>query len=193
MIGRLAGILLEKNPPSLLLEVGGVGYELDAPMSTFYNLPAPGERVVLLTHLAIREDAHQLYGFATAAERSAFRALIRISGVGARTALAVLSGMGVEELAQAVTLQQTAQLTRIPGIGTKTAQRLLLELSGKLGAALEGLGVAGAQAPGDGDILRALLALGYSEKEATLAARQIPAGTGVSDGIRLALKALSRA
>jgi Holliday junction DNA helicase RuvA len=194
MIGRLSGTLLEKNPPSLLLEVAGVAYELDAPMSTFYGLPSAGERVVLLTHLAIREDAHQLYGFATASERSAFRALIKISGVGARTALAVLSGMGVDELAQAVTLQETARLTRVPGIGTKTAQRLLLELKGKLGAALEGsgAGAAGAMAPGDGDVLRALLALGYSEKEAALAARQVPAGTGVSDGIRLALRALSK-
>jgi len=193
MIGRLVGTILEKRPPSLLLDVAGVGYEIDAPMSTFYGLPALGERVTLLTHLAIREDAHQLFGFATAAERSAFRALIRISGVGARTALSVLSGMSVEELAQAVTLQQTASLTRIPGIGAKTAARLLLELKGKLGAALEGAGAA----PGAGgdaltDILRALLALGYSEREASAAARLVPSGTGVSDGIRLALQSLAK-
>jgi Holliday junction DNA helicase RuvA len=193
MIGRLVGTLVEKRPPSLLLDVGGIGYEIDAPMSTFYGLPAVGERVTLLTHLAVREDAHQLYGFATAAERSAFRALIRISGVGARTALAVLSGMSVDELAQAVSLQQAGPLTRIPGIGAKTAARLLLELKGKLGAAIAGAGE-GAAGPADtlGDVLRALLALGYSEREAAAAVRQVPAGTGVSEGIRLALQSLAR-
>jgi Holliday junction DNA helicase RuvA len=162
-------------------------------MSTFYSLPAVGERVTLLTHLAVREDAHQLFGFATAAERSAFRALIRISGVGARTALSVLSGLSVDELAQAVSLQQTALLTRIPGIGAKTAARLLLELKGKLGAVIEGAEGSGA-AGGDAltDILRALLALGYSEREAGAAARAVPAGTGVSDGIRLALQSLAK-
>ncbi len=193
MIGRLVGTLLEKRPPALLLDVGGVGYEVDAPMSTFYGLPAVGERVTLLTHLVVREDAHLLYGFATAAERTAFRALIKISGVGSRTALSVLSGMSVEELAQAVTLQQSALLTRVPGIGTKTAERLLLELKGKLGAALEGVG--GAVAGGGdalSDILRALAALGYSEREAAAAAKQVPAGTGVSDGIRLALQSLAK-
>ncbi len=193
MIGRLVGTLIEKRPPSLLLDVAGVGYEIDAPMSTFYGLPAAGERVTLLTHLLVREDAHQLYGFATAAERSAFRALIRISGVGARTALSVLSGMSVEELAQAVSLQQSALLTRVPGIGTKTAERLLLELKGKLGAALDGVG-AGAAAGGDAlaDILRALAALGYSEREAAAAAKAVPAATGVSDGIRIALQSLAK-
>lgn len=193
MIGRLIGTIVEKRPPSLLLDVAGVGYEIDAPMSTFYNLPAIGERVTLLTHLAVREDAHQLFGFASTAERSAFRALIRISGVGARTALSVLSGLSVEELAQAVSLQQTALLTRIPGIGAKTAARLLLELNGKLGAAIEGTDGA-SPAGGDAltDILRALLALGYSEREAAAAARAVPAGTGVSDGIRLALQSLAK-
>jgi Holliday junction DNA helicase RuvA len=193
VIGRLVGTLIEKRPPSLLLDVAGVGYEIDAPMSTFYGLPSVGERVTLLTHLAVREDAHQLFGFATAAERTAFRALIRISGVGSRTALSVLSGLSVEELAQAVTLQQTGLLTRIPGIGTKTAERLLLELKGKLGAALDGVGAA-ATAGGDAltDILRALTALGYSEREAAAAAKLVPAGSGVSEGIRLALKSLAK-
>ncbi len=193
MIGRLVGTLVEKRPPSLLLDVAGVGYEIDAPMSTFYSLPAIGERITLLTHLAVREDAHQLFGFATAAERNAFRALIRISGIGSRTALSVLSGMSVEELAQAISLQQTASLTRIPGIGAKTAGRLLLELKGKLGAALDGAGT-GPAAGMDAlnDILRALLALGYSEREAGAAARLVPAGTGVSDGIRLALQSLAK-
>jgi Holliday junction DNA helicase RuvA len=192
MIGRIAGTLLEKNPPSILVDAGGIGYEIDVPMSTLYNLPAVGERVTLLTHLAVREDAHQLYGFATSAERQAFRDLIRISGVGARTALAVLSGLSVAELAQAVSLQESARLTRIPGIGKKTAERLLLELKGKLGAALDAP-AAGSAAGGDSaDILRALMALGYNEREAALAVRQVPAGTGVSDGIRLALKSLAK-
>jgi Holliday junction DNA helicase RuvA len=194
MIGRIAGTLLEKNPPEVLVDAGGVGYEIDVPMSTFYNLPALGERVTLLTHLVVREDAQQLFGFLTAAERHAFRQLIRISGVGSRTALAVLSGMNVGELAQAVTLQESGRLTKVPGIGKKTAERLLLELRGKLGAALDG--IAGGAAPvaeSSTDVLRALLALGYSEKEAAATVRQLPAGTGVSDGIRLALKSLARA
>jgi len=191
MIGRIEGRLLEKNPPAILVDVNGVGYEIDVPMSTFYQLPAVSERVALLTHLAVREDAHQLYGFATAAERSAFRELIRISGIGARTALAVLSGLSVTELAQAVTLQESGRLTRIPGIGKKTAERLLLELKGKLGAEL---GTAAAAVAGDAqaDILHALLALGYSEREAASVVRTLPPGTGVSDGIRLALKSLAR-
>jgi Holliday junction DNA helicase RuvA len=194
MIGRIAGTLLEKNPPEVLVEAGGVGYEIDVPMSTFYNLPALGERVTLLTHLVVREDAQQLFGFLTAAERQAFRQLIRISGVGSRTALAVLSGMSVGELGQAVTLQESGRLTRIPGIGKKTAERLLLELKGKLGAALEGAGGASVPAAeGSGDVLRALVALGYSEKEAAAAVRQLPAGSGVSDGIRTALKSLAKA
>jgi Holliday junction DNA helicase RuvA len=193
MIGRLAGTLLEKHPPTVIVDVGGIGYEVDVPMSTFYNLPAVGERVALLTHLAVREDAHQLYGFASGAERHAFRELIRISGIGARTALAVLSGMSVDELAQAVALQEGGRLTRVPGIGKKTAERLLLELKGRLAPALETAGAAAAPA-GDAtaDILRALMALGYSEKEATAAARLVPAGSGVSDGIRFALKSLAK-
>ncbi len=193
MIGRLAGVLVEKRPPTLLLDVGGVGYEVDVPMSTFYGLPAIGERVTLLTHLAVREDAHQLFGFASPAERGAFRALIRISGVGARTALAVLSGLSVDELAQAVTRQDAATLKRLPGIGQKTAERLLLELKGKLGADLEGgAGLATGSTDIAADVLRALLALGYSEREAAAAARQVPAGSGVSDGIRIALKSLAK-
>jgi Holliday junction DNA helicase RuvA len=194
MIGRVAGVLLEKNPPQVLVEAGGIGYEIDVPMSTFCNLPALGERVTLLTHLAVREDAQQLFGFLTAAERQAFRELIRISGVGNRIALAVLSGMSVGELAQAVTLQDSGRLTRVPGIGKKTAERLLLELKGKLGASLDGA-AAGAMpaAQGGSDVLRALLALGYSEREAAAAIRQLPEGAGVSDGIRLALKSLARA
>ena len=192
MIGRLSGTLLEKNPPSVLLDVAGVGYEVDVPMSTFYDLPAVGERTTLLTHQVVREDAHLLYGFGSAGERDAFRQLIRISGVGPRTALAVLSGMSVADLAQAVTLQETGRLTKIPGIGKKTAERLLLELKGKLGPELAVAGKAAAQ-PADADVLRALLALGYSEREAAAVTRQLPAGVGVSDGIRQALKLLAKA
>jgi holliday junction DNA helicase RuvA len=191
MIGRLNGVLLEKNPPQLLIDCQGVGYEIDVPMSTFYNLPHLGERVTLFTHMAVREDAHLLFGFGNAAERTLFRQLIKITGVGARTALAILSGMSVAELAQAVTLQETGRLVKVPGIGKKTAERLLLELKGKLGA---DLGTPGGRQVHDAqsDILNALLSLGYSDKEALLALKNVPAGSGVSDGIKLALKALTK-
>jgi Holliday junction DNA helicase RuvA len=191
MIGRLSGILLDKNPLQLIVDCQGVGYEVSVPMSTFYQLPSVGEKVVLLTHFVVREDAQLLFGFGTAQERELFRELIKISGVGARTALALLSGMSVADLAQAVTLQESGRLTKIPGIGKKTAERLLLELKGKLGADL-GSGVTVAQ-DSNSDILNALLALGYSDKEAALALKQVPAGSSVSDGIRHALKALSKA
>ena len=192
MIGRLSGILLEKNPPQLLVDCNGVGYEVNVPMSTFYNLPGLGEKVVLLTHLTVREDAHILFGFGTAEERNVFKQLVKITGVGARTALSILSGMSVADLVQAITLQEAGRLTKIPGIGKKTAERLLLELKGKLGA---DLGAAGGAINSDAtsDILNALLALGYSDKEAMLALKHVPAGTGVSDGIKLALKVLSKA
>jgi holliday junction DNA helicase RuvA len=191
MIGRLSGILLEKNPPQLLIDCNGVGYEVGVPMSTFYNLPSLGEKVVLLTHLTVREDAHLLFGFGTTEERNAFKELIKISGVGARTALSILSGLSVADLSQAITLQEAGRLTKIPGIGKKTAERLLLELKGKLGA---DLGAAGGVVHTDAtaDIMNALAALGYSDKEAMLAMKQVPAGAGVSEGIKLALKALSK-
>ncbi len=190
MIGRLRGILAEKNPPQVLVDCNGVGYEVDVPMSTFYNLPATGETVTLLTHFVVREDAQILYGFGTATEREAFRQLVKISGVGPRTALSVLSGMSVAELAQAVTAQQPGRLVKVPGIGKKTAERLLLELKGKLGADLG----APVQVADDSqaDILQALVALGYSDKEAALALKALPAGVGVSEGIKLALKALAK-
>jgi len=193
MIGRLSGLLAEKNPPAILIDCQGVGYEVFVPMSTFYPLPALGERVTLLTHFVVREDAQLLYGFATAPEREAFRALLRISGVGPRTALAVLSGMSVAELAQAVAAQQAARLTKVPGIGKKTAERLLLELKGKIGADLgAAAGAAGAADDAQSDILQALLALGYNDKEAAAALKALPPGVAVSEGIRLALKALAR-
>ncbi|MDO9422270.1 MAG: Holliday junction branch migration protein RuvA [Herminiimonas sp.] len=192
MIGRLSGILLEKNPPQLLVDCNGVGYEVNVPMSTFYNLPGLGEKVVLLTHLTVREDAHILFGFGNAEERTVFKQLVKITGIGARTALSILSGMSVADLSHAITMQEAGRLTKIPGIGKKTAERLLLELKGKLGA---DLGAAGGAIHSDAtsDILNALLALGYSDKEAMLAMKQVPTGTGVSDGIKLALKALSKA
>ncbi len=191
MIGRLSGILLEKNPPEVLVDCNGVGYEVHVSMSTFYNLPHTGGKVTLLTHFIVREDAQLLYGFGTATEREAFRQLIKISGVGPRTALAVLSGMSVAELAQAVSLQEAGRLIKVPGIGKKTAERLLLELKGKLGA---DIGAAGAQPASDAqaDILQALLALGYSDKEAAAALKALPKDVGVSDGIKLALKALAK-
>ncbi len=192
MIGRLSGILFDKNPAQLVIDCNGVGYEVSVPMSTFYNLPSTGEKVALLTHMVVREDAQLLYGFGTSQERELFRELIKISGIGARTALAILSGMSVNDLAQAVTLQDAGRLTKIPGIGKKTAERLLLELKGKLGADM-GSVAGGAEADSSNDILSALLALGYSEKEALLAIKQVPAGSTVSDGIRHALKALSKA
>jgi holliday junction DNA helicase RuvA len=193
MIGRLHGTLLEKNPPQILVDCGGVGYEVEVPMSTFYNLPNTGERVTLLTHLVVREDAHLLFGFGTDGERKAFRQLLRITGIGARTALAVLSGLSVADLAEAVTLQQTGRLVKIPGIGKKTAERLLLELKDKLGADL-GAGIAvNRPAPASSDILHALLALGYSEREALAAIKQLPEGASVSDGIKQALKSLAKA
>ncbi|HVJ10094.1 MAG TPA: Holliday junction branch migration protein RuvA [Burkholderiales bacterium] len=188
MIGRLSGRLAGKQPPQVLVDVGGVAYELDVPMSTFYSLPATGEAVSLYTHLVVREDAHTLYGFATLEERSTFRQLIRISGVGARTALSVLSGLSVADLAQTVALQESAPLTRIPGIGKKTAERLLLELKGKLAEATTT--VAGQQAS---DVVNALVALGYSDKEALAATKGLQAGLSVSEGIRAALKLLAKA
>ncbi|MFZ6649112.1 Holliday junction branch migration protein RuvA [Undibacterium sp. TJN25] len=192
MIGRISGLLLEKNPPQLVVDCQGVGYEIDVPMSTFYNLPGLGEKVVLLTHLTIREDAHILFGFGTAEERSVFRQLIKISGVGARTALSILSGMSVADLAQAITLQEAGRLTRVPGIGKKTAERLLLELKGKLGADLGAVSGGAIASDHSSDVLNALLALGYSDKEALMAVKKIPDGTGVSEGIKLALKSLSK-
>ncbi|MBI2295417.1 MAG: Holliday junction branch migration protein RuvA [Betaproteobacteria bacterium] len=192
MIGRIHGKLLEKHPPQIVVDVQGVGYELDVPMSTFYQLPATGAEVSLCTHLVVREDAHQLYGFATEAERHVFRQLLKISGVGARIALSVLSGLSVADLRDAVNAQDAGRLTKVPGIGKKTAERLLLELRDKLDLAAVALPAAGRADGAAGDIANALLALGYNDREATWAIKQLPGGVAVADGIRQALKLLSK-
>ena len=191
MIGRLTGILLEKNPPQILLDVQGVAYELDVPMSTFYNLPVLHEKVVLHTQLIVREDAHLLYGFLSNDERMAFRQLLKISGVGPKLALSVLSGLSLADLAAAVANKEVGRLIKIPGVGKKTAERLLLELQGKFAVNATG-SAKGAPITHESDVLNALLGLGYSEKEADWAVKQLPAETGVSDGIRQALKLLSK-
>ncbi|MGE5169748.1 MAG: Holliday junction branch migration protein RuvA [Rudaea sp.] len=192
MIGRLSGTLLEKNPPQLLLDVQGVAYEVDVPMSTFYNLPPIGERVTLFTHLVVREDAHLLFGFGTEGERRAFRQLLKVNGIGARIALAVLSGLSVGELAQAIAEQEPGRLTRVPGIGKKTAERLILELKDKFAAELtQAVGV-NRPPPATSDIMHALVALGYSEREATATIRELPEGVSVADGIKQALRLLGK-
>jgi Holliday junction DNA helicase RuvA len=193
MIGRIQGILVSVHPPRLLVDCQGIGYEVDVPMSTLYQLPQAGQKITLLTHFQVREDAQQLFGFATETEREAFRQLIKISGVGSRTALAVLSGMSVNELAQAIALQEAGRLTQVPGIGKKTAERLCLELKGKLAPDLGITGDKPQAIEASSEVLQALLALGYSEKEALLALKQIPPDTSVSDGIRMGLKYLSKA
>jgi Holliday junction DNA helicase RuvA len=189
MIGRIAGKLMEKRPPQVVVDVRGVGYEIDVPMSTFYNLPATGEDVSLYTHMVVREDAHQLYGFATEGERHTFRQLLKISGVGARTALSVLSGLSVSDLREAVSSQDAGRLTKIPGIGKKTAERLLLELRDRLDAAFPAAAKGDGQA---GDVTNALIALGYNDREAAWAMKQLPAGLNVAEGIRQSLRLLSK-
>ena len=188
MIGRIQGIVVEKNFPQVIVSCHGVGYEIDVPMSTFYGLPATGESVSLHTHLVVREDAHTLYGFGSLEERSVFRQLIRISGIGARTALSVLSGLSVADLAHTVALQDAGPLTRIPGIGKKTAERLLLELKGKLAEA----SASGGGGQPASDVVNALVALGYSDKEALVAVKGLTPGLPVAEAIRAALKALAK-
>ena len=194
MIGRLSGILIEKNPPQILLYVGGVGYEIDVPMSTFYNLPKTGEKASLFTQLIVREDAHLLYGFGTESERATFKQLLKVSGVGPKVGLAVLSGMSVNDLAEAVATQESGRLVKVPGIGKKTAERLLLELKDKLKVDVR-ITVGGElEKPSSAaDILNALISLGYNDKEALYAIKQLPKDTTVSEGIRHALKSLSKA
>jgi len=192
MIGKLTGTLAEKHPPEVIVDCHGVGYEVQVPMSTFYHLPALGQPVSLLTHFIVREDAQLLYGFGTAQERQAFRALIKVSGVGPRTALSILSGLSADDLAQAVSLQEVGRLVKVPGIGKKTAERLLLELKGKLGDAIATASQPQATSAERADILQALLALGYNDKEANTALKALPPDVGVSEGIKLALKALAK-
>lgn len=190
MIGRLKGVLLEKAPPLVLVDINGVGYEVEVPMSTFYNLPAIGESVTLLTQFIVREDAQLLYGFGSERERSVFRQLLKVNGVGAKSALSILSGLSVEDLMHAIALQDTGLLTRIPGVGKKTAERLILELKDKF--AIDGIKGANQPKSASGDVLNALLALGYNEREALAAVKQLPADTVVADGIRQALKSLAK-
>jgi len=192
MIARLKGQLLEKTPPHVIVDCHGVGYEVEVPMSTFYNLPALGESVTLLTHFVVREDAQLLYGFGTDRERSTFRQLLKVNGVGAKSALSILSGLSVDDLIQAIALQETAMLVRVPGVGKKTAERLLLELKDKF--SVDGFTNTGSsmQKSATGDVLNALLALGYNEREALAAVKPLPSDVTVSDGIKLALKSLSK-
>jgi holliday junction DNA helicase RuvA len=190
VIARICGTLVEKNPPQVVVVSHGVGYEIDVPMSTFYHLPRTGEEVELLTHLVVREDAHLLFGFLTAAERTAFRQLLKISGVGPKVALSVLSGLSVEDLSRAVASGDAARLTKVPGVGKKTAERLVLELRDRLPAAV---GTTRADAaPAKGDVVNALLGLGYNEREAQAAVKQLPADLQLADAIRLALKHLAK-
>jgi holliday junction DNA helicase RuvA len=192
MIGRLSGKLIDKHPPQIIVDVQGLGYEVDVPMSTFYNLPGLGEAITLFTHLVVREDAHLLYGFGSEDERRAFRQLLKISGVGPKLALSVLSGLSVADLAQTVAMQETGRLTKIPGVGKKTAERLVLELRDKLDHGPVTAGSVSSPKANSGDVLNALLALGYNEREAQWALKQIPNDLSVSESIRQALKQLSK-
>lgn len=192
MIGRLNGILLEKTPPLVLIDCNGVGYECEVPMSTFYNLPVVGEKVVMLTHFVVREDAQLLYGFGTSQERATFRQLLKVNGIGAKSALSILSGLSIDELVQAVALQETTMLTRVPGVGKKTAERLLLELKDKF--TIDGVAAMNSSQPksASSDVLNALLALGYNEREAVSAVKLLDKEVSVTDGIKQALKLLSK-
>jgi len=191
MIGRIIGILAAKQPPQVLVDVNGIGYEIDVPMSTFYNLPALGEKISLLTHQAIREDAHLLYGFGSEIERAAFRELLKVSGIGAKTALSVLSGLSVNDLSVAIAEQEIGRIVKVPGIGKKTAERLLLELKGR--PVFAGAIASAAPAGVVDDVRQALLALGYNERETSDALRQLPPDLSVGEAIRQALRGLSRA
>lgn len=190
MIARLFGTLLEKVPPQVVVDCNGVGYEVEVPMSTFYNLPEVGSKITLLTHFVVREDAQLLYGFGTEQERATFRQLLKVNGIGAKSALSILSGVSIEDLVQAVSMQEVAMLTRIPGVGKKTAERLLLELKDKFTTA--GLASANQPKSASHDVLNALLALGYNEREAVASVKLLDKDVSVADGIKLALKSLSK-
>lgn len=199
MIGRLSGKLLEKNPPGLLVDVQGVGYEVDAPMSTFYSLPSLGETVSLYTHLVVRDDAHLLFGFATSTERVLFRALLKVNGVGAKVALAILSGLSTDEFLSCIATKDVAALVRVPGIGKKTAERLLVELQDKVETLGVGLAPTGTT-PSAGDDLsarsqaeEALAALGYKPAEASrLLDKNATADQTVEQMIRSALRGAAK-
>ena len=192
MIGRISGILLDKTPPLALIDCNGVGYECEVPMSTFYLLPQVGDKVTLLTHFVVREDAQLLFGFGTHQERLMFRQLLKVNGIGAKSALAILSGLSIDELIQAVSLQEAGLLTRVPGIGKKTAERLLLELKDKFtldsALSIKGSGMASISQ----DVLNALIALGYNERESLNAVKSLDVNLSVNDGIKQALKYLSK-
>ena len=192
MIGRISGILLDKTPPLALIDCNGVGYECEVPMSTFYLLPQVGDKVTLLTHFVVREDAQLLFGFGTNQERLMFRQLLKVNGIGAKSALAILSGLSIDELIQAVSLQEAGLLTRVPGIGKKTAERLLLELKDKFtldsALSIKGSGMASISQ----DVLNALIALGYNERESLNAVKSLDISLTVNDGIKQALKYLSK-
>jgi Holliday junction DNA helicase RuvA len=192
MIGRISGILLDKTPPLALIDCNGVGYECEVPMSTFYLLPQVGEKVTLLTHFVVREDAQLLFGFGTTQERLMFRQLLKVNGIGAKSALAILSGLSIDELIQAVSLQEASLLTRVPGIGKKTAERLLLELKDKFSLdsalSIKGSGITTMSQ----DVLNALIALGYNERESLNAVKSLDQNLTVNDGIKQALKYLSK-
>lgn len=195
MIGQLNGTLIEKLPPQLVLDVNGVGYEVDVSMQTFYGLPALGEKVRLYTQLVVREDAHLLFGFASKEERLTFRQLVKVSGIGAKTALGILSGLSSDELANAIANDDIKLLSSVPGIGKKTAERLIVELRGKLTVTSSFNDKTGLFADANNhhdDIVSTLLALGYNEKEAAAAVKHVPHGTDVSEGVRLALKQLMK-
>lgn len=192
MIARLNGILIEKTPPQVVIDCAGVGYEVEVPMSTFYNLPEIGAKVQLLTYMVVREDAQLLYGFGSEQEKSTFKQLLKVNGIGAKSALSILSGVSIEDLINAVNLQEVAMLTRIPGIGKKIAERLLLELKDKFSInGVNGVGIAQPKSA-TSDILNALLALGYNDKEALATIKLLPKDLSVSEGIRQALKLLSK-
>lgn len=189
MISRLRGIVLEKNPPSVIVDVHGVGYEAQVSMQTFYTLPAIGEEVQLYTQLVVREDAHLLFGFSSKEERETFQALVKVSGIGAKIALGILSALTSDELASAVANEDIKRLTAAPGIGKKTAERMVLELRGKLVSSTKPDGaIAIAENSHHDDIIHTLIALGYNDKEARQACKNLPEGTDVSEGVRLALK-----
>lgn len=192
MIGRLNGILIEKTPPLVIVDCNGVGYECEVPMSTFYNLPNIGDKVVMLTHFVVREDAQLLYGFGSEQERATFRQLLKVNGIGAKSALSILSGLSIEDLMQAISMQESAMLTRVPGVGKKTAERLLLELKDKFSVQGLSANAVNTPKPASSDVLNALISLGYNEREAVAAVKLLPTDVTVAAGIKLALKSLSK-